>query len=103
MTNKSKSNLGSTDLNQVMNILMNHIENLPYFYDECKTEERKNELRNEIKERAEIIAKDYINEKKIKEQMEKVNKEEKQQLMKLKEGYKFLMKKEIVYLCLMKL
>jgi hypothetical protein len=83
MTNKSKSNLGSTDLNQVMNILMNHIENLPYFYDECITEERKNEIRNEIKERAEIIAKDYINEKKIKEQMEKVNKEEKQQLMKL--------------------
>ena len=82
MINKSKQNLGSTDLNQVTNVLMNHIENLPYFFDECRTEERKNEIRAKIRERAEIIAKDYIKEKKLKEEMERANREERQKLMK---------------------
>ena len=40
MLNKSRTSLGS-DVNQAINILINHIENLPYFYNECKTEEKK--------------------------------------------------------------
>ena len=50
MINKSTFNIGN-DLNQGINALMNHVENLSYFYDECKTEKRKNELSNEIKKK----------------------------------------------------
>jgi hypothetical protein len=84
MIKKSKENLGS-DLNQVINNLMNHIDNLPNFYNECKTEERKNEIRKEIRINAEIVAEEYINGKKFKEQKEKANKEEKQRLINMYE------------------
>ena len=85
MTNKSKTNLGSTDLNQVIKILTNHIEQYPNFFEECKTEERKNEIRKEVKEKAIIIAKEYIN--KIKEEQEHVERmnEEQKQIIKMYE------------------
>ena len=85
MTNKSKTNLGSTDLNQVIKILTSHIEQYPNFFEECITEERKNEIRKEVKEKAIIIAKEYIN--KIKEEQEHVErmKEEQKQIIKMYE------------------
>ena len=63
MNNKSKTNLGTTDLEEVMNILISHIESLPKFFDLCKTEERKNEIRNEIRNKSKQIAQEYINKK----------------------------------------
>ena len=85
MNSKSKSNLGSTDLNKVKNILINHIENNPSFFDDCKTEERKNEIRKEIKEKAIIIAQEYINKKKEQDEKDRKNKEEKQKIMNMYE------------------
>ena len=85
MNSKSKSNLGSTDLNKVKNILINHIENNPSFFDDCKTEERKNEIRKEIKEIANIIAQEYINKKKEQDEKDRKNKEEKQKIMNMYE------------------
>ena len=68
---KSKNNLGSTDFNQVVNILVDYIENIPNFFDKCKTEEKKNEIKNDIKDNAKIISKVYINRKKEEEMKEK--------------------------------
>ena len=77
MNNKSRTNLGSTNLDQVTNILSGHIETLPKFFDVCKTEERKNELRSEIKNNARQIAQDYIN-KKLEEEKRKREEEERE-------------------------
>ena len=56
MTKKSKSELGSIYLNNVIKILCEHIESLPNFFYKCKTEEKKNEIRAEIKYNAKPIA-----------------------------------------------
>ena len=63
MTKKSKSELGSIYLNNVIKILCEHIESLPNFFYKCKTEEKKNEIRAEIKYNAKPIAIEYINRK----------------------------------------
>ena len=77
MNNKSRTSLGSTDLNQVTNILAEHIETIPKFFDLCKTEERKNEVRNEIKNSAKQIAQEYIN-KKLEEEKRRREEEERE-------------------------
>ena len=60
MTNKCKSELGSTNLNTVIIILCKHMESFPNFFNKCKTEEKKNEIRAEIKYNAKPIAQEYI-------------------------------------------
>ena len=75
MNNKSRTNLGSTNLEQVSNILSSHIETLPKFFDVCKTEEKKNEIRNEIKNSAKQIAQEYINKKNEEEERKKEEEE----------------------------
>ena len=40
MDRKSKRDLGSTDYNKVVNILVSYIENIPNFFDNCRTEKR---------------------------------------------------------------
>jgi len=77
--------LNSTDLDQIINILIDHIENIPNFFDECKTEERKNEIRKEIRENAIKIAKEYFNKKEEQKNVEEVHKEEKQNMNNLEE------------------
>ena len=77
MNNKSRTSLGSTNLDQVTNILSGHIETIPKFFDVCKTEERKNEIRSEIKNSARQIAQDYIN-KKLEEEKRKREEEERE-------------------------
>ena len=77
--------LNSTDLDQIINILIDHIENIPNFFDECKTEERKNEIRKEIREKTIKIAKEYFNKKEEQKNVEEVHKEEKQNLNNLEE------------------
>ena len=57
---KSSYNLGSNDLNKVTNILISHIENIPHFFDQCKTEKKRKEIKDEIKINAKISAKKYI-------------------------------------------
>jgi len=71
MDKKSKSNLGSTDYNNVVNILVSYIENIPNFFDNCRTEKRINIIKDEIKENAKNIAKDYIDRKKEEEEKER--------------------------------
>lgn len=61
---KLKNILYSTDLDQIINILIDHIENIPNFFDECITEERKNEIRKEIREKAIKIVKEVHKEEK---------------------------------------
>ena len=71
--NKSKNNLGSTNMDNIINILCQHVENLPNFFDICKTEVKKNEIREEIRKISRKIAKDYID---IKEEEERKRKQE---------------------------
>ena len=71
MDRKSKRDLGSTDYNQVVNILVSYIENIPNFFDNCRTEKRIDIIKDEIKENAPIIAKDYIDRKKEEEEKER--------------------------------
>ena len=83
MTNKSKTNLGTTNLEQAINILSQHIETIPKFFDPCKTESKKNEIRNEIKNNAKPIAVEYINKKEeeIRRKKEEEERERKYQQM----------------------
>ena len=71
MDRKSKRDLGSTDYNKVVNILVTYIENIPNFFDNCRTEKRIDIIKDEIKENAQIIAKDYIDRKKEEEEKER--------------------------------
>ena len=71
MDRKSKRDLGSTDYNKVVNILVSYIENIPNFFDNCRTEKRIDIIKDEIKENAQIIAKDYIDRKKEEEEKER--------------------------------
>ena len=41
MSNKAKNNLNTVDFNTVVNILCNHIEKIPGFFDYCKINEKK--------------------------------------------------------------
>ena len=55
MSNKAKTNLNSLDINKITEILIQHIEMLPKFFDFCKDKEKKKELLNEIKINAKHI------------------------------------------------
>ena len=74
MTNKSKTNLNTKELSKIIEILVLHIQSIPKFFDECKTEQRKNELISEIKTNANPIAQDYI--KRIEEEEKRKREEE---------------------------
>ena len=63
MTNKSKNELGSTNIYNIVRILCQHMESFTQNFYECKTEEKKNEIRIEIRNNAELIAREYINRK----------------------------------------
>lgn len=70
--NKAKNIQDSTNLYKIINILINHIEKIPNFFDECKTEERKKEVKKEIREKAIITAKEYYDKKEEQENVDKV-------------------------------
>ncbi len=69
MTNKSKSDLGSPILNNIITALYHHIETIPNFFDECKTEEKKKDLREKIKKNATPIAEYYVEKRKEEERI----------------------------------
>ena len=74
MTNKSKTNLNTTDASKIIGILVSHLDTVPKFYDPCKTEQRKAELISELKSSASPIANDYI--KRIQEEEKRRREEE---------------------------
>jgi len=74
MTNKSKTNLNTKDSSKIIEILVTHIETIPKFFDQCKTEKRKSELISELKSNARPIAEDYI--RKIEEEERRRREEE---------------------------
>ena len=74
MTNKSKTNLNTKDSSKIIEILVSHIETIPKFFDQCKTEKRKSELISELKSNARPIAEDYI--RKIEEEERRRREEE---------------------------
>jgi hypothetical protein len=75
MNNKSKTDLNTLNLNQVTEILVQHIEMIPKFFDFCKENERKKEVLEQIKINAKQIAQEYLN-RKNKEIKEKTEHEE---------------------------
>ncbi len=89
MSNKAKNNLNTVDFNTVVNILCNHIDKIPGFFDSCKINEKKNIIRNLIRDNAKNIASEYIN-KKVEE--ERIKREHERQIneinLKLKEQEK---------------
>ena len=75
MNNKSKTDLNTLNLNEVTEILVQHIEMIPKFFDFCKENERKKEVLEQIKINAKQIAQEYLN-RKNKEIKEKTEHEE---------------------------
>ena len=67
MSNLAKKNLNTFDFLTVVNILVNHIENIPKFFDPCKTFEKKFIVGNIIQAKAIDIAFEYL-KKKIEEE-----------------------------------
>lgn len=75
MNNKSKTDLNSLNLNEITEILVQHIEMIPKFFDFCKESERKKEILEQIRINAKQIAQEYLN-RKNKEIKEKAEHEE---------------------------
>ena len=75
MTNKSKSDLTSLNINEITEKLVEHVTLIPKFFDFCKDNERKKEVINEIRISARQIAQDYINNKKADIKKEKQHEE----------------------------
>ena len=82
MKEKSKTNLGTENLNEVIDKLVKYAMTHPRFLDPCKNENQKKEIENELKNKAVEISKNYIekvqenriNEKKIKDAQEEARK-----------------------------
>ena len=75
MTNKSNSDLKTKDLDEVTIILVSHLDTIPDFYSQCKTEQRKKELINELKQFSVPIALDYIERAKEEENRRRLEEE----------------------------
>ena len=65
MFNKSDSDLGTKDLNEIKNILVEEVINTPNFFDAVKNESQEEEIMKELGNYAETIGKNYL--KRIKE------------------------------------
>ena len=85
MTNKSKSNLNTTNSERIIEILVSHLDTIPQFYDPCKTEQRKSELISEIKSSAGPIANDYIQRKEEEERRRREEEERERQYRRMLE------------------
>ena len=75
MTNKSKTDINSLNLNEITEKLVEHVEMIPKFFDFCKGSERKKEVLEEIRINAKQIAQDYLNKKKAEIQKNKQHEE----------------------------
>ena len=77
MNNKSKTELNTLNLNEITDILVEHINMIPKFFDFCKEKERKKEVLEQIRINAKQIAQEYLNRKnkeiKEKQEHEKIN------------------------------
>ena len=80
MVQKSKSNLDTKDLNQIINILINEVKNYPRFCDLLKDKEHYVQVFNKLKIIAHQIEKNYINKKNMEEKEINEKLENKRQL-----------------------
>ena len=64
MLKKSNGNINTTDKGQIVNILVNEVINTPRFFDACKKESQKSEIKKKLRDEAEIIANQYLSNQK---------------------------------------
>ena len=84
MTNKCNSDLGTDDINKIINNLIYEIVIYPNFLDLCKNESQSTEILEELNIQARQLGKNYLSKKK----------EMKQELNKLKEQYNKLLEEQ---------
>jgi hypothetical protein len=60
MLNKSNDDLGTNDINEIKNILLNEVLNTPGFFDTIHDESKKSEIINKLETDADTIGKQYL-------------------------------------------